>query len=106
MALCAATLGLALGAIQPTILATLHQVTPRERHGEALAFRSMTVHTSMTAMPLLFGAIGASAGAAVLFWVMAAALGLGGLQARRIDTDDGAPARREEHPQQEERTCS
>lgn len=106
MALCAATLGLALGAIQPTILATLHQVTPRERHGEALAFRSMTVHTSMTVMPLLFGAIGASAGAAMLFWVMAAALGLGGLQARQIDTDNGAPARREEHPQEEERTCS
>jgi len=89
MALCAAILGFALGAIQPTILATLHQVTPRERHGEALAFRSMTVHISMTVMPLVFGVIGASAGAAALLWAMAVALGFGGLQARRIDAGDG-----------------
>lgn len=89
MALCAAVLGIALGAIQPTILATLHEVTPRERHGEALAFRSMMVHLSMTAMPLVFGLVGASVGAAALFWVMAASLGLGSLEARRLGTAEG-----------------
>lgn len=84
MALCAAAFGIALGAVQPAILTTLHEVTPPERHGEALAVRSMTVHLSMLAMPLLFGLIGASTGAGVLFWAMAAALGGGGVAARGL----------------------
>lgn len=81
MAVCAAVLGIALGAVQPAILATLHDVTPHERRGEAMAFRSMTVHLSMSIMPLVFGAAGASIGAALLFWGMSAALGLGSMQA-------------------------
>jgi MFS family permease len=84
MALCAAAFGIALGAVQPAILTTLHEVTPPERHGEALALRSMTVHLSMVAMPLLFGLIGASMGATALFWMMAAALGSGGAAVRQL----------------------
>lgn len=84
MAACAAMLGIALGAIQPAILATLHDVTPHERHGEALAFRSMTVHLSMSVMPLAFGLIGTTVGATLLFWMMAAALGLGSMQAGNL----------------------
>lgn len=89
MAACAATLGIALGVVQPAILASLHQVAPPGRHGEALALRSMALHASMAAMPLLFGAVGTAAGATVLFWLMSAALGMGGFQARRIRP--GAP---------------
>jgi MFS family permease len=84
MAACAAVLGVALGVVQPAILASLHDVAPPGRHGEALALRSMAIHASMAAMPLLFGAVGAAAGATVLFWLMSAALGAGGVQARRI----------------------
>lgn len=84
MAACAAVLGVALGVVQPAILASLHDVAPPGRHGEALALRSMAIHASMGAMPLLFGAVGAAAGATVLFWLMSAALGAGGVQARRI----------------------
>ncbi|WP_313034628.1 MFS transporter [Massilia alkalitolerans] len=84
MAACAAMLGVALGVVQPAILASLHDVAPPGRHGEALALRSMAIHASMAAMPLLFGAVGAAAGATVLFWLMSAALGAGGVQARRI----------------------
>ncbi len=84
MAGCAAVLGIALGAIQPAILTTLHNVTPRQHHGEALALRSMSVHLSMMGMPLIFGLIGASVGAAALFWVMAVSLGIGSLEARRL----------------------
>lgn len=91
MALCAATLGVALGTVQPTILATLHDLTPRDRHGEALALRSTTVHLSMSAMPLVFGAVGASVGAGALFWIMAAALAAGSVKAGRIG-GRGAPA--------------
>jgi MFS family permease len=84
MAACAAVLGIALGMVQPAIMATLHDVTPPERQGEALALRSMAIHVSMAAMPLLFGALGTAVGAAALFWLMSAALGAGSVQARRI----------------------
>jgi len=87
MGLFAALLGLALGAVQPMIMATLHQITPHDRHGEAIALRSMTINFSSAVMPLLFGALGAALGASALFWLMGAAVGSGSLPARRI----GAP---------------
>jgi MFS family permease len=89
MAACAAVLGIALGMVQPAIMATLHDLTPPERHGEALALRSMAIHASMAAMPLLFGALGTAVGAPVLFWLMAAALGAGSVQALRIGPQRG-----------------
>jgi MFS family permease len=84
MAACAVLLGLALGAVQPMIMTTLHQLTPRERHGEAIALRSMAINSSSALMPLVFGIVGTALGAASLFWVMGAAVALGSLQARRI----------------------
>ena len=81
---CAMLLGLALGSVQPMIMTTLHQITPRERHGEAIALRSMMSNTSSTLMPLLFGLAGAAIGATSLFWVMGAAVALGSVQARRV----------------------
>ncbi|KNZ31645.1 MAG: MFS transporter [Methylibium sp. NZG] len=81
---CAIVLGVALGAVQPMIMSTLHQITPPQRHGEAIALRSMTINTSSTLMPLMFGLAGAALGAASLFWMMAAALAAGSFQARRI----------------------
>ncbi|MDP1535477.1 MAG: MFS transporter, partial [Rubrivivax sp.] len=62
MGVCAALLGLTLGCVQPMVMSTLHQLTPDDRHGEALAFRSMTINTSSTLMPLVFGAAGTLAG--------------------------------------------
>jgi MFS family permease len=84
MAACACLLGLALGAVQPMVMSTLHHITPRERHGEAIALRSMTLNLSSTLMPLLFGLVGATVGAASLFWVMGAAVGAGSFPARRM----------------------
>ena len=84
MATCAVLLGLALGSVQPMIMSTLHHITPSDRHGEALALRSMTINFASSAMPLLFGAGGAAIGAGALFWVMGAAVGAGSLQARRL----------------------
>lgn len=84
MALCAALLGLALGAVQPMVMSTLHHLTPDSRHGEAIALRSMVINGSSTAMPLLFGLLGTAVGAATLFWVMAAAVAAGGAAARRL----------------------
>ena len=87
MGVCAMLLGLSLGTVQPMIMTTLHQLTPHDRHGEAIALRSMTINFSSAVMPLMFGVAGAALGAASLFWVMGAAVAAGSAWARRI----GAP---------------
>jgi MFS family permease len=84
MGLCAVLLGLALGCVQPMIMSTLHHITPDERHGEAIALRSMTINLSSTLMPLLFGALGVALGAASLFWMMSASVAAGSWPARRV----------------------
>jgi MFS family permease len=84
MGLCAVLLGLALGSVQPMIMSMLHQITPHDRHGEAIALRSMTINFSSATMPLMFGVAGAALGAASLFWVMGAAMAAGSFQARRL----------------------
>src|SRR5204863_239307 len=91
MALCAVLLGLSLGAVQPMVMSTLHHITPHDRHGEAIAVRSMTINLSSTLMPLLFGVAGAAIGAASLFWVMGAAVGVGSYQARRMPATTAQP---------------
>jgi predicted MFS family arabinose efflux permease len=88
MGACAIALGLALGSVQPMIMTALHQLTPHDRHGEAIALRSMTINFSSAVMPLMFGFAGAALGAASLFWVMGAAVAMGSALARRV----GAPA--------------
>jgi MFS family permease len=84
---CAVVLGLALGAVQPMIMTTLHQLTPAARHGEAIALRSMAINLSSALMPLAFGAAGATLGASALFWIMGTAVASGSLVARQV----GAP---------------
>jgi MFS family permease len=82
----AVLLGITLGSVQPMVMAMLHHLTPDQRHGEALAFRSMAINMSSTVMPLLFGATGTLVGAGVLFWVVGAAVGGGSWLARRLST--------------------
>ena len=84
MAGLAVLLGITLGSVQPMVMSMLHQLTPDNRHGEALAFRSMAINMSSTVMPLLFGATGTLVGAAVLFWVVGGAVGAGSWVARRL----------------------
>lgn len=86
MAACATVLGFALGASQPMVMTALHQLTPQERHGEAIALRSMALNLSSTLMPLSFGALGSALGAAGLFWIMGTLVGAGAFVARTIDT--------------------
>ena len=89
MGLCAAALGLALGAVQPMIMTALHQLTPKESHGQAIALRSMTINASSALMPLIFGVLGGAVGAATLFWVMGAGVAAGSWPARRIRSEQG-----------------
>ncbi len=82
MVLCALVLGLALGAVQPMVMSTLHHITPSGRHGEVIALRSMVVNFSSTVMPLLFGLVGSTWGADPLFWAMAALVAAGSYSAK------------------------
>jgi hypothetical protein len=64
------------------MMSVLHHLTPADRHGQALAFRSMTINAASTFMPLVFGAAGAALGAAAMFWAVAAMVSLGSTVAR------------------------
>ncbi len=81
---CAVVLGFALGAVQPMIMSGLHRLTPGERHGEAIALRSMTINASSSVMPLVFGLVGSAAGPGLMFWLMGAAVGAGNGVARGL----------------------
>jgi MFS family permease len=77
MGVCSVVLGLVLGTVQPMIMSTLHQITPEDRQGEALGLRLMSINASSILMPIVFGAAGAIAGVAPVFWVVGAAVGTG-----------------------------
>ncbi len=77
MGICSVLLGFTLGMVQPMVMSMLHQITPEERHGEALGMRVMMINGSSVAMPMLFGAAGAVVGIAGVFWAMGALVGAG-----------------------------
>jgi dipeptide/tripeptide permease len=84
MGLCSVLLGLALGAVQPMIMSTLHQITPHHLHGQAIALRLMSINLSSVVMPVLFGTAGTVVGVTVVFWTVGAAVGLGARLAWKI----------------------
>ena len=77
MGICSVFLGFSLGAVQPMVMSTLHQITPESRHGEALGLRLMGINISSVVMPMLFGAAGAVIGIGGVFWCVAAFVGVG-----------------------------
>lgn len=91
MGACSVLLGLVLGSVQPMIMSTLHQITPAERHGEALGLRLMSLNGSSVVMPLLFGSIGAVIGVSLVFWVVGGVVGLGSRTAWSLRAPGHAP---------------
>ena len=91
MATLSVLLGLALGSVQPMIMSTLHQMTPRHRHGEALGLRAMAINGSSVVMPLLFGSAGTLVGAGVVFWLVGGFVALGAPVAWRLRTPPAVP---------------
>jgi MFS family permease len=77
MGLCSILIGMALGLVQPMVMSMLHQITPKHRHGEALAVRLILINLSSVGMPMLFGAVGGVLGASGVFWAMGTIVGLG-----------------------------
>lgn len=84
MGACSVLLGLVLGAVQPMIMSTLHQITPHAQHGQALGLRLMTINLSSVLMPMLFGTAGVVVGVSIVFWTAGAAVGLGTRMAWRL----------------------
>jgi predicted MFS family arabinose efflux permease len=84
MSMCSIVLGLFLGSVQPMVMSALHQVTPENRQGQALALRLMTINASSVSMPLLFGAASAAMGIAPVFWIMAASVTFGSGLTRKM----------------------
>ena len=76
-------LGLGLGAAAPTTMSAIQLAAPPGRGGEAIGVRTMLVNASQTAMPVLFGAMGAASGTGAAFWLLAALLAAGGVYAAR-----------------------
>nr|WP_255719387.1 MFS transporter [Pelomonas sp. P8] len=79
-----ALLGVALGSVQPMILAMLHRATPPERHGQALGLRMLTVNSATVAMPACFGMLAAATALAAPMWLMASVLLAAQWVARRL----------------------
>ncbi len=79
-----AVLGIALGSVQPMILAMLHHVTPPERHGQALGLRMLTVNGATVAMPAGFGILAAATALVAPMWLMASLLLLAQWPARKL----------------------
>ncbi|NIB44089.1 MFS transporter [Pseudomaricurvus alkylphenolicus] len=88
----AGVIGCALGMVQPTIMTILHDVSPQGRHGEALALRSMLTQGALTCLPLCYGLLGAYAGSAIMFWLMATALIGGAWLATRFSANSSLAA--------------
>lgn len=70
MLLGSAVLGLALGSVQPMVLAMLHQATPDDRQGEALGLRMLAVNLVTVVMPGLFGLLAEAVGPAAPLLLM------------------------------------
>ncbi|MDP1690499.1 MAG: MFS transporter [Burkholderiaceae bacterium] len=88
MILGSAVLGIALGSVQPMVLAMLHQAAPPQRQGQALALRMLFTNAATISMPLLFGLLAAATGNAAPMWLMAVMLVAARWPVRRL----GAPA--------------
>jgi MFS family permease len=66
-----AVLGLALGSVQPTVLAALTHATPPERHGQVLGLRMVATNGASVILPMGFGVLAGVAGVGGPLWLMA-----------------------------------
>ncbi len=93
MMLGSSLLGLALGSVQPMILATLHQVTPTLRHGQALGLRMLATNSATISVPVGFGLLATATVASAPMLLMASLLLLAQWPARamRVAKDQAMP---------------
>lgn len=78
-------LGLGLGMSQPMVMSLLHSHAPPGRLGEAAGVRMSLVQSMSVAVPLAFGALGATIGLTPVFWSVGVCLATGGWWSKRVD---------------------
>lgn len=76
-------LGLGLGMGQPMVMSLLHTHAPPGRMGEAAGVRMSLVQSMAVAVPLTFGALGATVGLTPVFWSVGLCLATGGWLTKR-----------------------
>lgn len=76
-------LGLGLGMSQPMVMSLLHRHAPPGRMGEAAGVRMSLVQSMAVAVPLAFGALGATVGLTPVFWSVGVCLATGGWLTKR-----------------------
>ncbi len=76
-------LGLGLGMSQPMVMSLLHSHAPPGRMGEAAGVRMSLVQSMAVAVPLTFGALGATVGLTPVFWSVGVCLATGGWLSKR-----------------------
>ena len=76
-------LGLGLGMSQPMVMSLLHSHAPPGRMGEAAGVRMSLVNSMAVAVPLAFGALGATVGLTPVFWSVGVCLATGGWLTKR-----------------------
>ncbi len=76
-------IGLGLGGGQPMVMSLLHSHAPPGRLGEAAGVRMSLMQSMAVAVPLIFGAFGATFGLSPVLWCVGVCLTTGGLYARR-----------------------
>lgn len=77
------SLGLGLGMSQPMVMSLLHSHAPPGRMGEAAGVRMSLVQSMSVAVPLAFGALGATVGLTPVFWSVGVCLATGGWLTKR-----------------------
>ena len=76
-------IGFGLGGGQPMVMSLLHSRAPAGRMGEAAGIRMSLMQSMAVAVPLIFGAFGATFGLAPVMWSVGMCLTAGGFLARR-----------------------
>jgi MFS family permease len=77
-------LGLGLGMSQPMVMSLLHTHAPPGRMGEAAGVRMSLVQAMAVAVPLAFGALGATVGLTPVFVAVGVCLAAGGVAGWRV----------------------
>jgi predicted MFS family arabinose efflux permease len=77
MGVCSALLGFSLGSTQPMVMSLLHQLSPENRYGEAVAVRVIVINISSVGIPMVSGLAGSLIGAAGVFWAAGVMVGMG-----------------------------
>ncbi len=83
-------LGLGLGMSQPMVMSLLHSHAPPGRMGEAAGVRMSLVQSMAVAVPLTFGALGATVGLTPVFWSVGVCLATGGWLTKRASWSSAA----------------